>query len=114
MSDCLFCKIANREMDSDIIYEDDDVVAFHDINPQAPTHILIIPRKHIPTMADAQDTDQLLLGKLLLIAKDLANDAGLEENGYRLVMNTGEQGGQAVYHIHLHVLGGRAMQWPPG
>lgn len=114
MSDCLFCKIAEHQVESDVIYEDDDLVAFHDINPQAPTHILIIPRKHIATVNDAGEEDQDLLGKMVLKARDLAGEQGIASDGYRLAMNTGNNGGQAVYHIHLHLLGGRAMQWPPG
>lgn len=114
MSDCLFCRIAEHQVESDVIYEDDDLVAFHDINPQAPTHILIIPRKHIATVNDAGEEDQDLLGKMVLKARDLASEQGIASDGYRLAMNTGSNGGQAVYHIHLHLLGGRAMQWPPG
>lgn len=114
MSDCIFCKIATKEMDSDIVLETDTVVAFRDINPQAPTHILLIPRKHIEKIADTSQDDQMLLGDLILTARDLAVKEGIAESGYRLVFNNGAHAGQDVFHIHLHLLGGRQMQWPPG
>src|SRR3990167_1477705 len=113
MNDCLFCKIANKEMATDLIYEDDVLVAFHDISPKAPTHILIIPKKHIATPNDIEEEDCQLIGKLMLTARKLAADLGFCEKGYRLVMNCNTQGGQAVYHIHLHLLAGRQMSWPP-
>ena len=113
MTDCLFCKFAKKEIPTTIIYEDDQVLAFNDIRPQAPTHIIIIPKKHIAMISDAPDSDKNLLGHLMLTAKKIAADAGLEK-GYRLVMNCNEHGGQTVFHIHLHLLGGRHMQWPPG
>ena len=111
---CFFCKIANKEVKSDIVYEDDDVIAFRDINPQAPTHILIIPKKHIATLNDAEDQDAALLGKINLTASKIANDLGFADDGYRVVMNCNGHGGQTVYHIHLHLLGERQMTWPPG
>ena len=114
MSDCIFCKIASKQIDSDIVFESDRVVAFRDINPQAPTHILIIPNKHIPKIAEANEEDQDLLGEMILTARDIATQENIAENGYRLVFNNGAHGGQDVYHIHLHLLGGRPMQWPPG
>jgi histidine triad (HIT) family protein len=114
MSDCIFCKIAAKEMDSDIVLETETVVAFRDINPQAPTHILLIPKKHIPKIADTSQDDQMLLGDLILSARDLAVEEGIAESGYRLVFNNGAHAGQDVFHIHLHLLGGRQMQWPPG
>jgi len=114
MADCLFCKIINKEINSDILFEDDDVLAFRDINPQAPTHILIVPKKHISTINDLQQEDEALTGKIILIAQSLAKQENIDENGYRLVFNCNSEGGQEVYHIHLHLLGGRRMQWPPG
>lgn len=112
--DCLFCKIANGEIPADMVYEDDHIVAFKDIKPQAPIHILIIPRIHIPTINETMPTQDKLLGNMILVAKKLAAEHALDDTGYRLVFNTNNQGGQAVYHIHLHLLGGRQMQWPPG
>ncbi len=113
-TDCIFCKIAAGEMKADIIYDDDKVVAFRDINPQAPIHILIIPRKHIPTLNDIADEDKELMGHIVSIIKVLADREGIADKGYRMVANCNHQGGQAVYHIHFHLLGGRNMQWPPG
>lgn len=112
-TDTIFGKIIRREIPANIVYEDDLCLAFKDITPQAPTHILLIPKKPIPKLADAEIEDQALLGHLLLLAKKVAEQAGLE-NGYRVVINTGNDGGQTVYHLHLHILGGRAMEWPPG
>lgn len=112
--DCLFCKIIAGEIPSNKVYEDDDVYAFHDISPAAPTHILIIPKKHIAAVKDAGSEESELMGKLLVKAADLAREQGLEEDGYRLVINNGNNGGQTVYHIHLHILGGRKLDWPPG
>lgn len=112
--DTIFGKIARGEMDADIVYENEQVVAFRDINPQAPTHILVIPRKPIATLNDIEPDDRVLMGELFLAAKEIARREGLDESGYRVVMNCGEGAGQSVFHIHLHVLGGRALQWPPG
>ncbi|MEH2196184.1 MAG: histidine triad nucleotide-binding protein [Nostoc sp.] len=109
----IFSKIIRREIPADIIYEDDLVLAFKDIHPQAPVHILVIPKKPIPTLADAEPQDHALLGHLLLTAKRVAEEAGLK-NGYRVVINTGDDGGQTVHHLHLHILGGRQLDWPPG
>jgi len=114
MSNCLFCKIANKEIDSDIVFEDDHVVAFNDINPQAPHHILIIPRKHIATINDIDMTDTGVLGNLLIAAKNIAKQLGVAENGYRVVMNCNHDAGQTVFHLHLHFLAGRPLHWPPG
>lgn len=114
MADELFLKIINREIPADIIYETDELLAFRDISPQAPTHILIIPKVLIPTVNDLEPTHSELIGKMFLVAKELADLEEIAEDGYRLVMNCGKQGGQAVYHIHLHLLGGRQMEWPPG
>jgi histidine triad (HIT) family protein len=113
MSDTIFGKIIRREIPANIVYEDDLALAFKDVNPQAPTHILVIPKKPIPRVSEAKSDDQSLLGHLLLTAKKVAEDAGLE-NGYRVVINNGKDGGQTVDHLHLHILGGRQMQWPPG
>lgn len=114
MSDDLFEKIVRREIPADIVHEDEDILAFRDVNPQAPTHILIIPKRRIPTLNDAEDSDAELLGRLILAARRLAREQGLSDDGYRLVFNCNEHGGQSVYHIHLHLLGGRRMSWPPG
>lgn len=112
--DCLFCKIVNGDLAADIVYENDALVAFRDINPKAPTHILLIPRRHVATMNDMQDGDQSLAGELFLQAARIAADEGLADDGYRVVMNCNAAAGQTVFHIHLHLLGGRAMGWPPG
>ncbi|MBX2818207.1 MAG: histidine triad nucleotide-binding protein [Rhodothermaceae bacterium] len=109
----LFQKIADKEIPADIVYEDDQCIAFRDINPQASTHILIVPRKPIPTLNDLTPEDKTTVGHLFLVAKDIAAQEGLS-NGYRTVFNCGEDGGQTVYHIHLHLLGGRPLAWPPG
>ena len=112
--DCLFCKILAGEIPCDEVYSDDTVFAFRDISPAAPTHILIIPRKHIPNVAVAEEEDAELLGQLMLKANEIAEREGLTGDGFRYVINTGSQGGQTVSHIHLHILGGRQMTWPPG
>jgi histidine triad (HIT) family protein len=113
MEKTLFQKICDRELPADIVYEDADVVAFRDIAPQAPTHVLLVPRKPIPRVAEAAAEDQAVLGKLLLKAAELAKQLGLA-NGFRLVINNGPDGGEAVPHLHVHLLGGRKMTWPPG
>ncbi|BAY62359.1 HIT family protein [Calothrix brevissima NIES-22] len=112
-TETIFSKIIRREIPADIIYEDDLALAFNDIQPQAPVHFLVIPKKPIPKLADAESQDHAVLGHLLLTAKRVAEQVGLE-NGYRVVINSGNDGGQTVYHLHLHVLGGRALKWPPG
>lgn len=114
MSDCLFCKIAAGTIPAKTVYSDDDVVAFEDINPGAPCHVLVVPRKHIAKAHDLTPEDAPLIGKLFLAAQRVAAEKGVEESGYRLVMNNGEGAGQSVFHIHLHVLGGRSLHWPPG
>lgn len=114
MQDCLFCKIINREIPADIVFEDDEVLAFHDIAPQAPTHILIIPKRHIATLNDLDQADAALVGRLQITAAKLAKELGFAEKGYRVVMNCNEDGGQTVWHIHMHLLAGRALTWPPG
>ena len=114
MTDCIFCKIVSGDIPADIVYQDEDVVAFRDLNPQAPTHILVIPRKHIATTNDIQPEDAELVGKMHLAAKQIARDEGIAESGYRTVLNCNAAAGQTVFHIHLHVMGGRPMGWPPG
>lgn len=113
-SDCLFCKILAGEIPADIVYESDTAIAFRDINPQAPTHVLVIPRRHIATINDLGEEDQALVGSLYTAAKMIAAGAGIDESGYRVVMNCNEGAGQSVFHIHLHLLGGRPLGWPPG
>jgi histidine triad (HIT) family protein len=112
-ADCIFCKIAARKIPGKIVFEDDDVFAFEDINPQAPTHLLICPKKHFASLHDATAGDQEILGKLTLTAAQLARERKLE-SGYRTVMNTGAGAGQSVFHLHMHLLGGRRFHWPPG
>ena len=113
MSQCLFCQIINHELNATIVYEDEHVVAFNDINPQAPTHILVIPKRHIVSLDHGTEDDAHLLGRLMLVAKEVAAKDG-RANGYRVVTNIGPAAGQTVLHFHLHVLGGRPMSWPPG
>ena len=113
MTDCLFCKIVKGEIPSDRVHEDDDVIAFRDIAPKAPTHILVIPRRHIPDAHALTDADGDILSRLFAAARRVADEAGLE-NGYRVVTNIGPESGQTVFHLHFHVLGGRPMSWPPG
>ncbi|PZO45677.1 MAG: histidine triad nucleotide-binding protein [Shackletoniella antarctica] len=112
--DTIFGKIIRKEIPVNIVYEDDLCLAFTDVNPQAPTHILVIPKQPIPKLSDATLGDKELLGHLLLTVKQVADQAGLTENGYRVVINTGTDGGQTVLHLHLHLLGGRSLDWPPG
>lgn len=112
--DCVFCKIASHEIPTDLIYEDDDIIAFKDINPQAPVHLLIVPKKHIKSILEITDEDKNLAYKIVKIAQKLAIDMGLASKGFRLVINTGDDGGQSVAHLHVHLLGGRSMKWPPG
>jgi histidine triad (HIT) family protein len=114
MNDCLFCRICAKKIPANIIYEDSEAVAFNDINPQAPVHVLIIPKKHISTTLDITDEDNLLIGHLFRLAGQIAKEEGIAEQGFRLVINTNADAGQTVFHIHLHLLGGRQMHWPPG
>ena len=114
MTDCLFCRMVAGEIQPDIVYEDDDIMAFRDIDPQAPTHVLVIPKRHIATTNDLQPDDAELVGKMVLVAGKVAVDDGIEERGYRMLLNCNPEAGQSVFHIHLHVLGGRPMGWPPG
>ncbi len=114
MSDCIFCKIASGEIKGDLVYEDEQVVAFRDLSPQAPTHVLVIPRRHVATTNELTDADADLVGRMVLAAKKVAADEGIAERGYRTVLNCNAEAGQSVFHIHLHLLGGRPMGWPPG
>lgn len=114
MTDCIFCKIAAGGIPATIVYQDDQIVAFNDINPQAAHHVIIIPQKHIATLNALEDDDNELMGHMIKSASMLAKQLGIADDGYRLVMNCNEKGGQTVYHIHLHLLGGRHMHWPPG
>ena len=114
MSDDLFLKIISREIPADIVYENKDVLAFRDVNPQAPLHVLIIPKTRISTINDMQPEDTEIFGKLFLAAQEIAADQGVAEDGYRVVMNCNAAGGQTIFHVHLHLLGGRQFTWPPG
>ncbi len=114
MQDCIFCKIVNREIPAEIVYEDDNVLAFKDINPAAPIHLLFIPKKHIPTFFDLQPEDSKIIGEVQRATAKVAEELGLRERGYRLVSNCLEDAGQLVFHIHYHFLAGRPLQWPPG
>ncbi len=114
MSDCLFCKIINSEIPAKILYENDHVLAFHDVNPQAPFHVLIIPKNHIATINDIDEKHKEEIANLFLAAKEIAKQQGFADDGYRVVMNCNALAGQTVFHIHLHMLAGRAMSWPPG
>ncbi len=114
MSDCLFCKIRDGEIPADIVFENDDVLAFRDLNAQAPTHVLIIPRVHISTVNDMAENDEMIMGKLFSAAKTIAAQEGVSGDGYRMVVNCNQQAGQTVFHIHMHLLAGRNMSWPPG
>jgi histidine triad (HIT) family protein len=113
MTDCLFCKIVSGDIPSDKVFEDDDLIAFRDINPQAAVHLLVLPKKHIASLDEAGQADESLMGKILLQIRNLARDEGIE-SGYRVVNNCGAPAGQSVFHIHFHLLGGRAFGWPPG
>ena len=112
--DCIFCKVVDKKIPASIVYEDERVVAFEDLNPQAPVHILIIPRKHIPTILDSNEEDHELIGYLHHIAGKIAKNRGIADRGFRVVLNCNREAGQTVFHIHLHLIGGRAMHWPPG
>jgi len=114
MNNCLFCRISAKKITANIIYEDSEAVAFNDINPQAPVHVLIVPKKHISTSLDITDEDNVLIGHLLRLAAKIAKEKGIAERGFRLVLNTNAEAGQSVFHIHLHLLGGRQLHWPPG
>jgi histidine triad (HIT) family protein len=113
-TDCLFCKIVAREISADVVAETDDALAFRDIAPQAPVHVLVVPKRHVESLGAAADDDVELLGELLLLARDVARREGVDASGFRAVTNTGDEGGQDVRHLHVHVLGGRKLEWPPG
>jgi len=114
MADCIFCRIASGEISSKLVYQDEDVLAFHDLNPQAPVPIIIIPRAHIPRVNDIKEDNKALIGKLFIVAKKIAREKKIDSSGFRLVMNCNKDAGQEVFHIHLHLLGGRQFKWPPG
>ena len=114
MEDCIFCKIINKEIPASIVFEDEKMIAFNDINPQAPIHILLIPREHFASINDIPEEKNSILSHLLLKARQIAQEKGIAEKGYRIVLNTEKDSGQEVFHIHLHLLGGRRMNWPPG
>ena len=114
MPDCLFCKIRDGKIQSKKVFEDEQVFAFEDIYPQAPTHILVVPKQHIPTVNDVNESNKAVIGHMAYVASLIARERGLSENGYRLIINTNADAGQTVFHIHLHVMGGRPFQWPPG
>lgn len=113
-SDCVFCRISRGELESQTVHEDEEAIAFRDLNPQAPVHVLVVPRRHVPSVDHLSDGDRELAGHLLLVAREVARAEGLSDDGYRVVANIGSRGGQTVDHLHLHVLGGRRMTWPPG
>jgi histidine triad (HIT) family protein len=113
-ADCLFCKILNKEIPAEVVYEDEEILAFKDINPKAPVHLLFIPKKHIETINDINESDASLIGKMLLRIKETAKKKGIDKDGYRVVLNCNKNAGQEVFHIHAHLLGGRAFTWPPG
>lgn len=114
MNTCIFCRIVERQAQAKIVYEDETVVAFEDLNPQAPVHLLVVPRRHLPSLKEAKPEDELLLGHMSSVAAHLARERGLESKGYRTVVNNGSWAGQSVFHLHVHVLGGRVFHWPPG
>ncbi|MFK7159867.1 histidine triad nucleotide-binding protein [Marinospirillum sp. MEB164] len=114
MENCIFCQIAQHQLPAKIAYEDDQVIAFHDIHPAAPIHLLVIPKKHITTLNDLEEEDAALVGRLQITAAKLAKELGFADAGYRVVMNCNQDGGQTVWHIHMHVLAGRGLSWPPG
>ncbi len=114
MADCIFCQIVAGAIPAQKVFEDDHVVAFDDINPQARVHVLVIPKRHVASLEDTQDSDSALLGQLMVVCAKIARERGLVESGYRVVTNIGREAGQTVFHLHLHVLGGRSFTWPPG
>lgn len=114
MEDCLFCKIANKELESQYVYEDEKVIAFKDVDPQAPVHVLIIPKKHYTSILDVPDDEMNIIAHIYKVAKKIVKDMGVAKKGFRLINNCGEEGGQSVPHLHFHLLGGRLLGWPPG
>ena len=114
MADCIFCRIARHEVPASVVHEDADCIAFRDLQPRAPVHVLVIPKRHIPSVNDLRETDEAVVGHLVAAARTVAEAEGVSESGYRLVLNAGPDAGQSVDHMHLHLLGGRELQWPPG
>jgi histidine triad (HIT) family protein len=114
MADCLFCRIIKREIPASVVFEDDRLIAFNDINPQAPTHVLVVPKRHVDTLNDLQAGDDALVGEMIRRAAAIAKERGIDASGFRTVFNTNRGAGQTVFHIHLHLIGGRPMSWPPG
>jgi histidine triad (HIT) family protein len=114
MSDCLFCKIIDRKIPASIVYEDDRVIAFEDITPQGPTHVLVVPKRHIPSLNELTPADDMIIGEIVRRAAAIAKERGIDAGGFRTVFNTNKNAGQTVFHIHLHLIGGRSMAWPPG
>ena len=114
MTDCLFCKIVARQVKASIVYEDDRILAFNDISPQAPTHVLVVPKRHVATLNDLSPGDDQMVGELVRRAAAIAKERGISAGGFRTLFNTNREAGQTVFHLHLHLLGGRAMHWPPG
>lgn len=114
MADCIFCKIAKGEIETELLYKDEEIVAFCDIQAKAPIHILVIPTKHIPSLAEMEEGDYHLIGRIYQVIQQLAEEKGIQERGYRVVVNCNHEGGQTVSHLHFHLLGGRQMKWPPG
>ena len=114
MTNCLFCRIVNREIPASIVFEDERLIAFNDINPQASTHVLVVPKRHIPTLNDLQPGDDAIVGEMVRRAAAIASERGIATGGYRTVFNTNREAGQTVFHIHLHLIGGRTLAWPPG
>ena len=113
-NECIFCKIINKEINAEIVYEDDDILAFRDINPQAPVHIVFVPKQHIANNNDISEGNSSVVGSIFCKIKDIATESGIEENGYRVVLNCNKDAGQEVFHLHFHLLGGRDFTWPPG
>ena len=114
MAECLFCKIVDREINATIVYEDEQIVAFNDINPQGPTHVLVVPKRHIATLNDLAEGDDQIVGEIVRRAAAIAKERGIDAGGFRTVFNTNRDAGQTVFHIHLHLIGGRSLHWPPG
>jgi histidine triad (HIT) family protein len=114
VDECIFCQIVNKDIPAKIVYEDDNILAFDDINPQAPVHVLLIPKEHFTSLEDIPEESKDLFGHILIIARQVASEKGVKESGYRIVLNTGRDSGQDVFHIHFHLLGGISMSWPPG
>jgi histidine triad (HIT) family protein len=114
MSGCIFCRVAAHELPARILYEDEHCLVFHDIRPKAPVHLLVIPRKHIASLNEASDEDKMLLGHIMTVVSRMAKEQGVDGSGYRAVINTNEEAGQTVFHLHVHILGGRVFHWPPG